>query len=572
MILRDRRLQWGLAAAVLLVLTLFVLYPQTVVLRESLSVTGTGAEVAPPPGAATHFGWRQFGLVLTDPSYVRAIVNSVWISLVSVLLAALIGVPAAFLVDRVRFPGRRLLLVAAVLPLALPPLVGVAAFFDLLSSSGMLAQMIRAWTGWEPSLSGWAAVLVVHAYSFSVYFFALTRAGLGRLDPTQEFAAASLGASFSQRLRRILLPALRPYLVAAALLTFMTSMSSFTAPYIFELKNYMTVAIFTANRELLYERAAALATILSFVNVGFLIALQFGFGSAWRALGGGSKGETAPPLRLQFASWRTRLALLGGSLVFTLAMLLPFAVIVVEMLADRTAWNAAGTALPPVWTTAHMTWLVQSSEARAVIFTSVLATGIAVVGNLILAFGAALMIVRGSRLVRLVTDLLCMLPLALPGTVIAFNLLRAFANPSWLTLGFTLPSTLAILVLAYFIRQVPLAVRPVVASMAQVDPIFELAAQGLGANVWTIFRRVLVPQLWPGVLAAALLCTVAGLGEYVASVMLFSANAKPISIEIAQLARNPATRGDESALALLLVILTLLVLLAYAWLTRPRQR
>src|SRR5690606_16280438 len=159
-----------------------------------------------------------------------------WISVASVVLAAAIGVPLALLFARYDFPGRRLFGTVVALPAVLPPLVGVIAFLFLYGESGFLAHLVRHIFALEEApwrFQGAAAILLVHAYSMYVYFYLFTRAGLASLDASVYEAAASLGAGRWRTFRHVVLPLLRPHLAGAAMLTFMTSLASFSAPYIF---------------------------------------------------------------------------------------------------------------------------------------------------------------------------------------------------------------------------------------------------------------------------------------------------------------------------------------------------
>ena len=154
----------------------------------------------------------------------------------SVALAAAIGVPLAFLFERYDFPGRGVLGALMALPAVLPPLVGVIAFLFLYGESGFVARAVQALFGLRDApwrLQGPGAILLVHAYSMYVYFYLFTRAGLARLDESMLEAAASLGAGRWRTWRRVVLPLLRPSLGGAALLTFMTALASFSAPYVF---------------------------------------------------------------------------------------------------------------------------------------------------------------------------------------------------------------------------------------------------------------------------------------------------------------------------------------------------
>src|SRR3954467_9536169 len=187
-------------------------------------------------GGPGHWTVRWFGEFFHRPDEWMALSRSLWISAASVVLAALVGIPLAFLFERADFPGRRLLGAIVALPVALPPLVGVIAFLFLYGESGFASRVVQGLLGLEGPpwrLAGPGAILLVHAYSMYVYFYLFTRAGLARLDAALLEAAAALGAGRARTLFRVTLPLLRPALAGAALLTFMTSLASFSAPYLF---------------------------------------------------------------------------------------------------------------------------------------------------------------------------------------------------------------------------------------------------------------------------------------------------------------------------------------------------
>src|SRR5690349_16388400 len=211
----------GLTARVVLTVLLawLVLYPILILVGDAVGGGGSGL---------TAFATR--------PAEWRALWASVWISVASVALAAGIGVPLAFLFEWFEFPGRKTLGSLIALPAVLPPFVGVIAFLFLYGESGFVARAVQRTLGLEQApwrLQGAGAILLVHAYSMYVYFYLFTRAGLARLDASVLEAAASLGAGPWTTFRRVTLPLLQPAIVGAALLTFMTALASFSAPYLF---------------------------------------------------------------------------------------------------------------------------------------------------------------------------------------------------------------------------------------------------------------------------------------------------------------------------------------------------
>ncbi|HEX4574456.1 MAG TPA: ABC transporter permease subunit, partial [Gemmatimonadales bacterium] len=183
-------------AAFTLLLAWLVLYPLVIVVAEAAHGDAITAFVSRP---------GEWG----------ALWASVWISLASVVLAAALGIPLAFLFEWLEFPGRRQLGALVALPAVLPPFVGVIAFLFLYGESGFVARAVQAALGLERPpwrLQGAGAILLVHAYSMYVYFYVLTRAGLAQLDASLLEAAQALGAGRAATLRRVTLPLLRPSL------------------------------------------------------------------------------------------------------------------------------------------------------------------------------------------------------------------------------------------------------------------------------------------------------------------------------------------------------------------------
>src|SRR3954463_9550810 len=190
------------AAAVTLLLAWLVLYPIVIV----------GAQAA---GSAP---WHDF---LTRAGEGAALWASIWISLASVVLAAALGIPLAFLFEWFDFPGRKTLGALVALPVVLPPLIGVIAFLFLYGESGFIARAIQAALHLENApwrLQGATAILLVHAYSMYVYFYLFTRAGLAKLHVSMLEAAQPFGASRRTTLWRVIVPLVRPSLVGAAML------------------------------------------------------------------------------------------------------------------------------------------------------------------------------------------------------------------------------------------------------------------------------------------------------------------------------------------------------------------
>lgn len=539
----SRRLSYALFAASLAVLLTYVLYPS---LRTF--ATGLGAE----PLSSLFGSWNS--------ANVRALVNSVTISLFTVLGAGVLGTTLAYWFYRYRFPLRNVVVAVAALPLALPPLVGVLAFLFLYGESGILPRGLQAIFGLEEvpfSFDGLWAVLLVHVYSLYVYFYLFVTAALRGLDASLLEASAGLGASSFVTFRRVVLPLLRPALVGAALLVFMVSMASFTAPLLFAgSEHFLTLQIYNYKTNGNLELSAAVSTLLTAICLVFLLLLELRPRTGVAAGAGKGTGSGPRPLT---RGWE-RLLAVGGAVLLLLFLLLPIATIVLISFTEEGSWTSQ--ILPEAYTMANYGALFSDPAVLDPILNSLRMSVAATVANVLFGVGAALVIVKGRLHGRTLLRLLTALPFAIPGTVIAVNLILTFDEATPLAAGAVLVGSFWILPLAYFVRHIPLVVRATTAALERYDDRLTEASADLGAPFGHTFRRVMLPLIGPGILAGTLLTFVSALGEFVASIMLYVYSNRPISVGIMEQLRLydfGAAAAYSVLLMLLIACATLLV-------------
>jgi iron(III) transport system permease protein len=526
------------AAALLAVLLLWLVgYPLLVTLAEALD--------------APRWTLRHFAEFARRPEEWLTLWASVWISLATVGLAAAIGVPLAFLFERREFPGRRVLGALVSLPVVLPPLVGVIAFLFLYGESGFVARGVQALLRLEKSpwrLSGPTAVLLVHAYTMYVYFYLFTRAGLSRLDGALLEAAAALGASRRTVLTRVTLPLLRPVLTGAALLTFMTSLASFSAPYVFGGGfRVMTTQIVASKLNGDIPMAMVETVTLAVVALAGLAFLQRS--EAGRLVAGGGRGVAPARRRLGRSRWIV--AAFGWALAALL--LLPHATLVLVSLVPRSTWTIE--ILPPVLDFSNYAALLTEPERFRPLVNSLWMAVAATAGALVLGFLAARLAVRDRTRLDGVLETLLAVPWALPGTVFAVALSATFSvHAPWIG-RFVLVGTAAILPLGYMVRNLPLTGRAAFAGFRQLDPALDEAASSLGAGRWRRFRRVDLPLLAPALAAGASLAFLTALGDFVISIVLYTFETRPISVEILSSLRLQET-GAAAAYGVILASLS----------------
>jgi iron(III) transport system permease protein len=534
---RAERMATLAALPLLFILAWTVIYPNVAVIVGSMG------------------HWREF---VESPSDVEALKNSIIIAVASVAASLAIGVPLAFLLTRFEFPGRTVLRAAALLPAALPPLVGVISFLFLYGDTGVITRLVQIAlrlkeVPWH--LNGIGAIIFIHAYTMYVYVYLFVSAGLERYEASLDEAAIGLGAGTIRRLARVTLPLLTPAIAGSALLVFMSALGSFSAPYVFGGGvRVLSTQILNSKLNDAIGLAYVETTVLAISAVAGLLLFRWLEGKrAYVAAGKG--GASRQPVRSRWA--RIGLATAAGLIV--LVLVLPHLMIVLVSFAKDGAWTTQ--VLPPEYTTHNYAGLFTENQLWTPIRNSIVMSLLATAGNVVFCVAGAYLIVTRKFSGRRLLEALVALPWAIPGTAIALGLLATF-NKNDLSMGkVLLVGTFWILPLAYFVRDIPLVSQAVEGSLKQMDPSLEPAARGLGASWWMAVRRVVLPAARPGIVAGALLACVTAVGEFVASIVLYTHGNRPISIEILAQLRSYAF-GTASAYSALLIGLVLIMALA----------
>lgn len=537
----SRKQSWRIAVPLIALLLWTVIYPNVAVIAGSFE-NGLGH-------------WREFA---ASPADREALWTSLVISVASVFASLAIGVPLAFLLGRFEFPGRRLLRAVATLPAALPPLVGVIAFLFLYGESGLVTRAVQRALGMAEApwrLKGIGAIVFVHAYTMYVYVFLFVSAGLERFDATLDEAASGLGASTWQRLRSVTLPLLMPAVAGSALLVFMNALGSFSAPYVFGGGlRVLSTQILASKTNGAMGLAYVETTVLALSAVAGLVLFRWLDRKRRYTLA--SKGGRS---RRMISSRRIQILTTIASAIIVIALVLPHLMVILVSFARDGAWTTQ--VLPPEYTLENYRRLFTESELWKPITNSVSMALIATAANLVVCFIAAYLIVLRRFGARGLLELLVALPWAIPATAIALGLAATFNRNDLLTARVLLVGTFWILPLAYFIRDIPLVASAVESSLRQMDASLEDAARGLGASWLMTMRRVILPAARPGLIAGGLLAAVTAVGEFVASVVLYTHSNRPISMEILAQLRALAF-GTAAAYSVLLIFLVLLMTLA----------
>jgi len=274
------------------------------------------------------------------------------------------------------------------------------------------------------------------------------------------------------------------------------------------------------------EASAAVSVVLTVICLGFLALIELDRRAGRTATA--SKGSAPTPKPVN-SGWARILALMGAGLIIVF-LALPVLTVILISFVKEGSWTYQ--VLPQAYTIENYISLLSQPDVAQPIFNSLRMAIMATVANVLFGVVAALFVVKGSLPGRTLIRVLAVLPFAIPGTVIAINLIVTFSEPSALSGGSILVGSFWLLPLAYFIRHIPLVVRSTIAALETWDDRLTDASVDLGASRWTTFRKVMLPSILPGIMAGTLLTFVTALGEFVSSILLYVFDNRPISVEI----------------------------------------
>ena len=472
-----------------------------------------------------HFTLRFLAGVFQNPIYAEGLFNSFLLGLGATLLALAISLPLAWLGHRFDFPLKTPLTGLLLVPMILPPFVGAIGFQQMLGPYGALNALM----GWGPvdwlGRGRYAGVILLQALSLYPIFYLNAAAALANIDPAMEEAAANLGCSGLRKFRRITLPLMMPGLFAGGAIVFIWSFTELGTLLIMNYTRCASVQVYDALKEISSNPFPyALVSVMLAASVLLYAASRFFFGRQAFAMQG--KAMTASAAR-PLSGWRAGLAALPF-LAVTLLALLPHAGVLLTSFCEPGSWYR--TLLPSAFTASNYAEALGHGMTIGSIRNSLFFSSLAVLFDLALGLAIAFVVVRSSIRFRGVLDALSMIPLAVPGLVMAFgflsissllsNLPALAGHPAWAALVDVRSNPTLFLVMAYAIRRLPYMVRSAVAGLQQTSPAFEEAAANLGAAPWTVARRITLPLIMANLIAGTLLAFAFSMLEVSDSLML----------------------------------------------------
>lgn len=522
----------SLYVGILCILAVFLIWP--------ILLTVRGGFVGSDGGFTLDYFFADGTGVLRDPLYLRGLLNAFLIAVCTTLLCLLLTLPMAAIATKRDFPGKAMVSALVLVPLILPPFVGAIGLRAILGRTGSLNALLQSIGVLGPGHPGidflagqfylpgigefngvfFAVVLMEALHLYPILYLNIT-ASMANLDPSLDEAALNLGAGKWRRFFKCTLPLILPGIFAGSTIVFIWSFTELGTPLMFEYTEVTPVQVFYGLTEISSSQRPYALVVVMLVSALMLYLLgKFAFGG--RAYEMQSKAQHAQALKKL-----TGVKALAAASLFigiTLLAVLPHLGVILNSLSGMTAGNDwYRTVLPQSLTAEHYEGMLKHSLAVPSIINSLIyalsAMVLAVVLGLAIAYLTVRIKIRGGWLL----DALGMLPLAVPGLVMAFGYVAMslswpfkpmsdfFAAQGMDTVAGLLqvrgeaPNPLVFLIVAYTIRRLPYILRSASAGLEQTSGQLEEAALNLGASLMTAIRRIVVPLIMANLIAGGIL-------------------------------------------------------------------
>lgn len=456
------------------------------------------------------FTLRYLVGVFQNPIYSEGLFNSFLLAVGTTTLVTLIAIPLAWLTNKYDFPGKKWIGGLILVPMILPPFVGAIGFQQILGPYGGLNALLGLGPiDWLGRLQYWG-VITLQALALYPIMYLNASAALANIDPAMEEAAANLGCKGFAKFRKITLPLMMPGLFAGGTIVFIWSFTELGTPLIMNYTKCAAVQVFDALKEIGTNPFPYALVFVMLASSALLYSIgKFAFGNKSYAMQ--SKAATVSTTR-PIGGWRGLLVLVPFLVVILIAVT-PHLGVIATSLARPGSWYQS--ILPQQFTLNNYAEALGNEITISSIRNSLVYSTLAVAFNAIMGISIAFVVVRSDIRGRGLLDGLSMLPLAVPGLVMAFGYLAISASVSnmdwvknsgfWQTLLDVRTNPTLFLVIAYSVRRLPYMVRSAVAGLQQTSVALEEAAANLGAGFLTTLRRITVPLITANLIAGGLL-------------------------------------------------------------------
>ncbi|MBI5821124.1 MAG: iron ABC transporter permease [Verrucomicrobia bacterium] len=458
-----------------------------------------------------------FRLFFNSPFQLECLRNSFMLGIVITVLTTIITLPVAHWFSRYSFPGKALLSGLLLVPMIMPPFVGAIGVKQVFARFGSLNLLLDKF-GLVPIENGidwlgaggfWGVVILGVLHVYPIMFLNVT-AAMANVDPTLREAAENLGARGWRLFRTITLPLVMPGYFAGAIIVFIFAFTDLGTPLLIGYNRVVAVQIFDKIVEV-GTNPFAYTLVLLVLLITFILFLVSKWitgekGYQMMARGHTAGAETQAPPRLRWMIYT-------GTVALVLVSLLPHASVVAQSFASHWFMSI----LPDQVTAQYYGEIFRHPLTLSSIRNSLFFSSLSAFLDLILGVMIAWLLTRRRVPCANLLDAIAMLPLALPGIVLAFGYVAGFNIPvdpkhppsawyQWLH-DFIDPSAnpTVLIIISYSVRRLPYIVRAAVAGLQQTSVTLEEASLNLGASPLRTMRKITLPLVMANLIAGTIL-------------------------------------------------------------------
>ncbi|HEY7713515.1 MAG TPA: iron ABC transporter permease [Candidatus Binatia bacterium] len=497
-------------------------------------------------------------LMFSSPNYTIVLANSVNVGLAVTLITTLLSLPLALLLVRYNFRGKALLNGLILVPMVLPPFVGAIGMRQLLARFGSVnlllleAGVIDQPIDWLGGGSFWGVVILEALHLYPIMYLNLA-AALANVDPSLEEAAKNMGANSFKLFTTVTFPLMLPGYFAGAIIVFIWAFTDLGTPLVFEYREVIAVQIFNMVTDL-HQNPMGYAFVVAVIALTlffFYLSKRILGGGRYEMLGRGHVTSAARPAS-------PTLTVVAYTVVLGISALALIPHLGVFLTSVSKRWFLS--VLPSEYTLQFYKDVFSHDLALLSIKNSLLLSSLSTIIDVILGVTIAYLLARKRVPGRMALDALAMLPLALPGLVLAFGYVAAFSATPLDARANPVP----LLVIAYAVRRLPYMVRAAYAGFQQTSVALEEAAINLGASPMKTLFQITMPLLFANLIAGAVLAFSFAMLEVSDSLILAGKESyypitKAIYAFLGRIADGPYIASAMGMLGLILLAVSLFI-------------
>ncbi len=454
--------------------------------------------------------------------------NTFFLGIMTVLICGIIGTILAFYTSLVDIKNKKLLLTLLLSPMMVPGVIIVISFIQLYGESGIITKAIQIFFGLENipfKFNGIKGILFVHAYTQYVYFYLNVSVALKYLDASTIEAARSFGASKVKIFFTIILPSILPAILSSSIVTFISGISSFSAPNLIGGKfRVLSTQILLSKANNHMHIASVQVVILLIMGLSMLLLIRY-YEKKY-SMAESLRRVSLKPIRLNNKLTKFSLNLLIITIVTLI--LLPIIAIFVLSFVKPGSWMVE--IFPKEYSLGNYIKLTTKPRVLQPFKNSIFMSIVTVLAGVAISLPIAFIISKKKSNLNSLLEVTAMLPWAMPASTIAINLINAFNVKNVFAFNQVLIGRYWILPIAYIITIVPLMLRTNLIALYKFNNDLEDASKSLGAGSIRTFFKITVPIIMPAVISGASVAFIRTLGEYTMSALLYGVSNRPLSI------------------------------------------